>query len=134
MTGPQLLNGGCLERGGWPFNRGEGGAIWSNIFFSVRTKNSNWEISTKNLATFKREDGIKDEKLWYFRGSLKNPTFFGGGGVGVGVTKKYREELLKRRLRQFSDLRGAWQEIEGVRFLRGDWYPNALYDNLESVS
>ena len=60
--------------------------------------------------------------------------FFWGGGVGVGVTKKYREELLKRRLRQFSDLRGAWQEIEGVRFLRGDWYPNALYDNLESVS
>ena len=23
-------------------------------------------------------------------------------------------------LGQFSDLRGAWQEIEGVRFLRGD--------------
>ena len=33
------------------------------MFFSVITKNSNWEISTKNLVTFKRWDGDKDEKL-----------------------------------------------------------------------
>ena len=31
------------------------------IFFSVITKNLNWEILTKNLATFKRLDGVKDE-------------------------------------------------------------------------
>ena len=32
-------------------------------FFSVITKNSNWEISPKNLVTFKSEGGIKDEKF-----------------------------------------------------------------------
>ena len=31
------------------------------MFFSVITKNSNWEILTKNLVTFKR--WVKDEKL-----------------------------------------------------------------------
>ena len=29
---------------------------------SVMTKNLNWEILTKNLVTFKRWDGVKDEK------------------------------------------------------------------------
>ena len=33
------------------------------MFFSVITKNLNWEISTKNLFTFKRWDGINDEKF-----------------------------------------------------------------------
>ena len=33
------------------------------MFFSVITKNSNWEVLTQNLVTFKRQDGIKDEKL-----------------------------------------------------------------------
>ena len=33
------------------------------MFFSVITKNSNWEILIKNLATFKRGDGVNDEKL-----------------------------------------------------------------------
>ena len=33
------------------------------MFSSVMTKNSNWEILTKSLSTFKRLDGIKDEKL-----------------------------------------------------------------------
>ena len=27
------------------------------------TKNLNWEISTKNLVTFKRWDGVNDEKF-----------------------------------------------------------------------
>ena len=27
------------------------------------TKNSNWEMSTNNLATFKRWDGVKDEQF-----------------------------------------------------------------------
>ena len=48
------------------------------MFFSAITKNSNWEILTKNLVTFKRWDGAKEEKLWYFGRSLKNPTFSGG--------------------------------------------------------
>ena len=33
------------------------------MFFSVITKNSNWEILPQNLVTFKRQDGIHDEKL-----------------------------------------------------------------------
>ena len=33
------------------------------FFFSVITKNLNWKISSKNLVTFKRQDGVKDEKL-----------------------------------------------------------------------
>ena len=33
------------------------------MFFSVITKNLNWEISTKNLVTFKRWDGVNDEKF-----------------------------------------------------------------------
>ena len=30
------------------------------MFFSVVTKNLNWEIVTKNLVTFKRWDGVKN--------------------------------------------------------------------------
>ena len=33
------------------------------VFFSVITKNLNWDILTKNLVTFKRWDGSKDEKF-----------------------------------------------------------------------
>ena len=33
------------------------------MFFPVITKNLNWEILTKNLVTFKRWDGVQDEKL-----------------------------------------------------------------------
>ena len=36
------------------------------MFFSVITKNSNWEISNKSLVTFKRYDGVKDEKRGQF--------------------------------------------------------------------
>ena len=30
-------------------------------FFSVITKNANWEILTKNFVTFKRLDGVNNE-------------------------------------------------------------------------
>ena len=33
------------------------------MFLSVITKNLNWEILTKNLVTFKKWDGVKDEKF-----------------------------------------------------------------------
>ena len=33
-----------------------------NAFF-VRTTNLKWKISTKNFVTFKRWDGVKDEKF-----------------------------------------------------------------------
>ena len=33
------------------------------MLLSVITKNLNWEISTKNLVTFKKWDGVKNEKF-----------------------------------------------------------------------
>ena len=33
------------------------------MFFSVITKNLNWETLTNNLVTFKRWDGVKDKKF-----------------------------------------------------------------------
>ena len=33
------------------------------MFLSVINKNLNWEMSTKNLVTFKEWDGVKDEKF-----------------------------------------------------------------------
>ena len=33
------------------------------MFFSVLTKNLNWEILNKNLVTSKRWDGVKDKKF-----------------------------------------------------------------------
>ena len=53
------------------------------MIFSVLTKNLNWEILTKNLVTFQRWDGIKDEKCYYYGGSRKNSI------LGGGFTKKY---------------------------------------------
>ena len=32
----------------------------------------NWKISTKNLVTFKRWEGVNDEKVCYCGSSLKN--------------------------------------------------------------
>ena len=33
------------------------------MFLSVITKNLNWDILVENLVTFKRWDGVKDEKF-----------------------------------------------------------------------
>ena len=50
------------------------------MFFSEMTKNLNCEISTKNSVTFKRWDGVNDEKkINYYGRSLKNPIFRVGG-------------------------------------------------------
>ena len=59
------------------------------MFFSVIITNLNCEVLTKNLVTFKRWDGIKDEKFYWV--SPKNPIF-------KWVHKKpiYRGELLKK--------------------------------------
>ena len=42
------------------------------------TKNLNWKISSKNLVTFKRWEGVNDKKFKYYGTSLKNPGFWGG--------------------------------------------------------
>ena len=38
-------------------------SLETEMFFSVIIKNLNWEILTKNLFTFKRWYGVKDEKF-----------------------------------------------------------------------
>ena len=58
------------------------------MFFSVMTKNFNWEISTKNLVTFKIWDGVNDEKFLYDERSLKN-TIIKRGTRGRGVMEKH---------------------------------------------
>ena len=40
---------------------------------------------TKNFVTFERWDEVKDEKFWYYGGSLKNRIFMGNGGGNGGV-------------------------------------------------
>ena len=79
---PQLWEGGCWKEEGNFFQGGKGGELQflqqknklksetfndkkhlqKKIFFSFIIKNSKWEILTKNIATFKRWDGVKDER------------------------------------------------------------------------
>ena len=89
--------------------------------FSFITKNLNWKILTKNSVTFKRWDGVKDEKLW---ASLKNSIFRGGHEKPI-----YRgENCLQQGLGQFTGLRGGLAKKKGW-FWEGDWYPSAHYGN-----
>ena len=37
--------------------------VHNKMFFSVIIKNLNWEVLTKNLLTFKRWDGVKNENF-----------------------------------------------------------------------
>ena len=41
------------------------------MFFYVVTKNLNWDILTKNLVTFRKWHGVKDENI-FFIGFTKN--------------------------------------------------------------
>lgn len=73
------------------------------MFFS-HDKELNWEILTKNLVTFKRQNGVIDEKLW-------------------GFTEKYFSCTVCRFKRGLS-------EKDGVVFLREGgkrWQTNANY-------
>ena len=49
------------------------------MFFPVITTNLNWEISTKNLVTFKRWDGVKEKNFNIMEVHWK--TRFSGGGA-----------------------------------------------------
>ena len=49
-------------------------------FCPVITKNSDWKILTKNIVTFKRWEGVKDENFNFFRVDGKT-RFLGGRGV-----------------------------------------------------
>ena len=37
--------------------------VYKQKCFSVITKNFNWENLTKNLVTFKKQNGVKDQKF-----------------------------------------------------------------------
>ena len=50
-------------------------SLKTKMFFSAITKNLNWQVLTKNLVTFKRWDGVKDDKFQYYGSSLKNHIF-----------------------------------------------------------
>ena len=107
------------------------------MFFSIMTKNLNWEISTKSLVIFKRWDGVNDKKCQYYGSSLKNSIFFfflerggawkiffRGGGVnclkrGAWIVCRFKKGLGKRRGRVFEVGRSFWN-------------PNAHYELEES--
>ena len=63
------------------------------MFFSAIT---NWQILTKNLVTFKRSDGVMDEK--FMGNSPKNPisVCVGGGGGRVLEKSLYSGNCLER--------------------------------------
>ena len=65
-------------------NIGRSIPLTTKMFFSVITKNLKWEILTKNLVTFKRWDGIQDEKCYYYGGfneqGFPNEVDLWGGG------------------------------------------------------
>ena len=60
------------------------------MFFSAFL---NCDILTKNLVTFKRRNGVKDEKFEYYGGSLENLIF----KWGVHEKPIYRGNAKKRK-------------------------------------
>ena len=77
MTGPQLFEGGCWERGGDFFQGGcnchiknklkseifNDKSLQAKIFFSVITKNSNWEMLPKNLLALKHKMELRKKNF-----------------------------------------------------------------------
>ena len=95
------------------------------MFFFVITKNLNWEILTENVVTFKRWDGVQDEKYEYYEGSLKNPIYRRFHEKPI-----YRGKFPKkgRGFGQFADLkRGLAKKREVVL------HPNAYYPDMRNV-
>ena len=88
------------------------------MFFYVVIKNLNWEVLTNNVVTFKRRDGVKDEKFEYYGGSLKNLIFRVGG---VHEKPIHRGELPKMGGGAWTvcRLNGAWQKRGGWCFWEG---------------
>ena len=67
--------------------------VYKKMLFSVIAKNLNWEILTRIQLLLK--DEVKEEKLYYYVGSLENP-FFRKNGEGGHKKTIYRVELPKK--------------------------------------
>ena len=92
------------------------------MFFSIITKNLNWEIWNMNLVTFKICDKVKDRKFKY-GGSLKNLVFRGQ----VPEKPIYRVELPQKGAWTVSRFKGKLDKNNGGGAFEGGWYPNAHY-------
>ena len=88
------------------------------MFFSVKTKNWNWEILTKNFVTFKRWDGFKGMKnfsimgvhwnIWFLKGFTKNQY------IGEDCLKKWGLASLQIQEK-------VWGKIGGGCIFEGFW-------------
>ena len=103
------FRGGLLGERGWHFSGGGAG---------VGGGGAAWEILPKNLVTFKKQDGIKNEKLWFGKvwllGGSSRKTNIEGGGGGLDSLPIWGRG-------------GTWQE-RGDGVFEGGWYPNAHYN------
>ena len=68
------------------------------MFFSVTTKNINWESLTKNLVTIKRWDGVKDETFEYYGSPLKKQ-YIGRYFSHVTKSRIFRNINLRKKSR-----------------------------------
>ena len=85
------------------------------MFFYGMTTNLNWEILTKNLVTFKRWDGGKDEKF-YYHGVHWKIQFLGSGGHEKPI---YRGELSKKGVWTVCKFKGGLAKERGWCFWGG---------------
>ena len=95
------------------------------MFCSIITSNSNWEILTKNLVTFKNWNRLR-MKNFDIRGLMKNTIFW---GEEFTKNQYVRGIPSKGGLGQFADLRGpAWRKRGGCFW--GGWYPSGHYKSV----
>ena len=77
------------------------------MFFSVLTKNLNWEILTKNLLTFPKWYGLRVKNV-NIMGVHRKIRFLEGGFAKKTI---YRGNCLKMGLGQFADFGGGGGEL-----------------------
>ena len=108
------------------------------MLFSVMTKNLKWEISTENLVTSKRWDGVNDEKFIIILILLKNLIlfFWGRGAWKINFFWRGRMvNLLKRSTWIVCEIKrgpGKKEKKKGWCFwgweVGRSWDPNAQYE------
>ena len=86
------------------------------MFFSVITKNLNWETLTKNQSLLKDEAGLRKKNFNILGSSLKNPIF---RGWRFPINQCIGGNYLKRGLGQLPNLRGILAKKWGGIFEGG---------------